>query len=142
MTKHSIRCSVCNKFITFEDMADDSMCVPCSERINSFIDRSTAGYRRVTMILLGISIGLALLLIAVMADANELYDYKVYGQNKSTGLMVAGHLWEQDKEGTVLAKIWDEFEIQDQCLGAWVGYGVAQVGCENGVEYVLEVVEK
>jgi hypothetical protein len=94
------------------------------------------------MVMLGITIGLALLLIAVMADATELYDYKVYGQNKKSGLMVAGHLWEQDKEGNVLAKVWDEFEIQDQCFGAWVGYGVAQVGCENGIQYVLEVVEK
>jgi hypothetical protein len=78
----------------------------------------------------------------IKTDADELHDYKVYGQNKSTGLMVAGHAWETDKEGNLLAKVWDEFEINDECRGNWVGYGVAQVVCENGVEYVLEVVEK
>ena len=141
-TRHTIRCSVCNKFITFEDMADDNVCVPCSQKIDSFIDRATTPYRRIIMFLVCASVGLMLLLVSMMAGAEELYDYKVYGQNKHTGLVVAGHLWEIDKKGNLKAKIYDEMEIKDQCFGAWVGYGVAQVGCENGYQYVLEVVEE
>ena len=74
-------------------------------------------------------------------NAEELYTYKVSGVNQHTGLRVVGQVWEQDKEGHFLAKVWDEFSIQDQCNGTWVAYGVIQVGCENGYQYVLEVVE-
>lgn len=76
------------------------------------------------------------------AKAEELYNYKVYGQNVRTGLTVAGHMWETDKNGNVKAKVYDEFTIQDRCNGTWVGHGVAQVGCGNGYQYVLVVVEK
>lgn len=75
------------------------------------------------------------------ANSDELYHYKAHGQNKKSGLVVAGQIWEADKNGTLTAKIWDEFEIQEQCRGSWVGYGVAQLHCENGIDYVLEVVE-
>jgi hypothetical protein len=97
--------------------------------------------RRFTQVVLAL-VAVILLVAFASARADELYEYKVYGQNKSTGLRVAGHAWETDKEGNLLAKVWDEFEIKDECKGQWVGYGVAQVVCENGVEYVLEVVEK
>jgi len=76
------------------------------------------------------------------ADATELHFYDVYGQNRQTGLMVAGRLWESDKEGNLHGKVYDEMTVQDQCNGTWVGYGVAQVGCGNGHQYVLRVVEK
>lgn len=75
-------------------------------------------------------------------NADELYNYKVTGQNKSTGLVVVGHVWETDKHGNLRAKIWDEMTVQGDCNGAWIGYGVAQVGCGNGYQYVLKVVEK
>lgn len=74
-------------------------------------------------------------------NADELYNYKVTGQNKSTGLVVVGHVWETDKQGNLRAKIYDELTIQDQCFGTWVGQGVAQVGCGNGYQYVVTVVE-
>lgn len=77
-----------------------------------------------------------------IANSDELYDYEVYGQNKRTGLTVAGHMWEQDKEGNLKAKVWGEFNIHEQCFGAWIGRGVAQVGCENGIQYVLIVLEE
>ena len=75
-------------------------------------------------------------------NADELYNYKVTGQNKQTGLVVAGQVWETDKQGNLKAKIFDEMTIQDSCYGAWIGYGVAQVGCENGYQYIVKVVEK
>jgi len=74
-------------------------------------------------------------------NADELNTYKVSGQNLHTGLRVVGQAWEQDKEGNILAKVYDKMQIYDQCWGAWVAYGVMQVGCENGEQYVLEVVE-
>ena len=76
------------------------------------------------------------------ANSDELHYYKVYGQNKSTGLMVAGRMWEADKQGNLTAKVWDEFDIYDHCEGHWVGHGVAEVRCENKREYVLIVEEK
>lgn len=75
-------------------------------------------------------------------NAEELNTYKVSGQNLHTGLRVVGQAWEQDKEGNILAKVYDKMQIYDQCWGAWVAYGVMQVGCENGEQYLLEVVEK
>lgn len=74
-------------------------------------------------------------------NADELNTYKVSGQNLHTGLRVVGQAWEQDKEGNIKAKVYDKMKIYDQCWGAWVAYGVMQVGCENGEQYVLEVVE-
>lgn len=75
-------------------------------------------------------------------NAEELYNYEVYGQNMRTGLTVAGYMWESDKDGNITAKVFDELEIQDECNGTWVGRGVARVGCGNGYQYVLMVVEK
>ena len=75
-------------------------------------------------------------------NADELHNYKVHGQNKQTGLVVVGHVWETDKQGNLRAKIYDELTIQDQCFGVWVGHGVAQVGCGNGYQYVVCVVEE
>ena len=82
-----------------------------------------------------------LLFIAKLVHADELNTYKVTGQNLHTGLRVAGQAWEQDKEGNIKAKVYDKMKIYDQCWGVWVAYGVMQVGCENGEQYVLEVVE-
>ena len=87
---------------------------------------------------------IVLLVVAVMARVvfgGELNTYKVTGQNLHTGLRVAGQAWEQDKEGNIKAKVYDKMEIYDQCWGAWMAYGVMQVGCENGEQYILEVVE-
>ena len=75
-------------------------------------------------------------------NADELCHYDMYGQNKSNGLMVVAKVWESDKQGNLKGKVWDEITVQDQCNGTWVGYGVAQLGCGNGVQYVLRVVEK
>ena len=86
-----------------------------------------------------------IILLAAFVSASkseELNHYDVYGQNKQTGLTVAGKLWESDKQGNLHGKVYDELTVQDQCNGAWVGYGVAQVGCGNGYQYVLMVVEK
>ena len=87
-------------------------------------------------------VSIILLAAFASARADELYDYKVHGQNKQTGLVVAGHIWETDKQGNLKAKIFDEMTIQDQCYGSWVGYGVAQVGCENGHQYIVRIIEK
>lgn len=76
------------------------------------------------------------------ANAEELFHYDMYGQNKQTGLMVAARIWETDKGGNLHGKVYDEMTVQEQCNGTWVGYGVAQVGCGNGYQYVLRVVEK
>ena len=87
---------------------------------------------------------IVLLIVAVMARVvfgGELNTYKVSGQNLHTGLRVAGQAWEQDKEGNIKAKVYDKTQIFDQCWGAWAAYGVMQVGCENGEQYVLEVVK-
>ena len=80
--------------------------------------------------------------MCLTARAEELYNYEVYGQNMRTGLTVAGYMWEADKDGNIRAKVFDMLEVQDQCNGTWVGHGVARVGCGNGYQYVLMVVEK
>lgn len=87
---------------------------------------------------------IVLLVVAIMTRAvfgGELSTYKVTGENLHTGLRVVGQAWEQDKEGNIKAKVYDRMQIYDQCWGAWVAYGTMQVGCENGEQYVLEVVE-
>lgn len=76
-----------------------------------------------------------------LASAEELYSYKAYGQNKSNGLFVAATIWEADKNGNLRAKVQDELLILNQCWGVWTGMGIAQVGCENGIQYILKVVE-
>lgn len=80
--------------------------------------------------------------IVSVVNSEELYSYKVTGQNVKTGLIVAGQVWESDKNGNIVAKIWDEFQIHEQCAGSWAGYGVAEVRCDNGNKYVLEVIEE
>lgn len=85
---------------------------------------------------------LVVLFIVKAVRAEELYNYEVYGQNMRTGLTVAGYMWEADKDGNIRAKVFDMLEVQDQCNGTWVGHGVARVGCGNGYQYVLMVVEK
>ena len=85
---------------------------------------------------------LVLFVMSLIVEAEELYNYEVYGQNMRTGLAVAGYMWESDKDGNITAKVFDELEIQDECNGTWVGHGVARVGCGNGYQYVLMVVEK
>ena len=82
-----------------------------------------------------------ILALSVLARADKLNTYEVSGQNLHTGLRVVGQAWEQDKEGNILAKVYDKMQIYDQCWGSWVAYGVMQVGCENGEQYILEVVE-
>ena len=82
-----------------------------------------------------------ILALSVLARADKLSTYKVSGQNLHTGLRVVGQAWEQDKEGNIKAKVYDKMKIYDQCWGSWVAYGVMQVGCENGEQYILEVVE-
>ena len=99
-----------------------------------------AGQRFTQVVLVIVTI--IILTAFATARAEEFYNYKVFGQNKRTGLTVAGHMWETDKSGNVKAKVYDEFTIQDQCNGTWVGHGVAEVGCGNGYQYVLMVVEK
>lgn len=74
--------------------------------------------------------------------AEELYDYRVYGQSKKTGFAVAGQLWETDKRGAVKAKVYDETLVLDNCNGTWSGRGIALVECGNGCKYVLKVVEE
>ena len=76
------------------------------------------------------------------ANAEELCYYDMWGQNKQTGLMVAARIWETDKEGNLHGKVYDEMSVEDQCNGTWIGHGVAQVGCGNGYQYVLRVIEK
>jgi hypothetical protein len=98
--------------------------------------------RKFTQIVLVIVTIILLAAFVSAAKSEELYNYKVYGQNKQTGLTVAGVLWESDKQGNLRGKVYDEFSVQDQCNGTWVGYGVAQVGCGNGYQYVLRVIEK
>ncbi|MDY0251440.1 MAG: hypothetical protein RBR45_15550 [Pseudomonas sp.] len=91
-----------------------------------------------------IAAAIVILIIAITAKVvlgGELNTYKVSGENLHTGLRVAGQAWEQDKEGNIKAKVYDKMQIFDQCWGAWVAYGVMQVGCENGEQYMLEVVE-
>lgn len=73
-------------------------------------------------------------------EAEELHTYRVWGRNQHTGLMVAGWMWEQGKDGLLKAKIMDELQEFEECNGSWVGYGVARIGCENGHQYQLEVV--
>ena len=82
-----------------------------------------------------------ILFVIKVVGADELNTYKVSGENIHTGLRVVGQAWEQDKEGNILAKVYDKMQIYDQCQGSWVAYGVMQVGCENGEQYMLEVVE-
>ena len=84
---------------------------------------------------------ICVLLITSTAYAAELGNYRVTGENLHTGLRVVGMAWEQDREGSLKAKVYDMMSTQDECNGSWVGKGVMQVGCGNGHQYVLEVVE-
>ena len=79
---------------------------------------------------------------SINAKAEELYSYEVYGQNKSSGLYVAGLMQEVDKSGHVKAKILDRLDVFDECLGTWQGKGIAKVECSNKNEYILKVVER
>ena len=113
----------------------------CGLNITQADKEENMSFQSKIIVLLGIIIALSWA-YCFSAKSEELYNYKVYGQNKPTGMTVAGHMWETDKSGSVKAKVYDEFSIQDQCNGTWVGHGVAEVGCGNGHQYVLMVVEK
>ena len=101
-----------------------------------------AGQRFTQVILVIVTIIILAAFAYTKANSSDLHFYDMWGQNKQTGLMVAARIWETDKEGSLHGKVYDEMTVQDQCNGTWVGYGVAQVGCGNGYQYVLRVVEK
>ena len=65
--------------------------------------------------------------------------YKVSGVNHSTGEMVAGQIFERDKNGTVSGVIRDRFDIVP-VSGYWSGKGMAEVH-GNGCMYDLVVID-
>jgi len=139
MGRHSIRCEVCNKFITHYDEMDDGMCHDCAARLDQMAAQSRC---KCYFVLFIVAVMLVVGTLVSLANAEELYQYKVSGHNDHTGLRVVGRMQETDKQGNLKARVYDEMEVKEQCFGAWVAYGVAQVGCENGHQYILEVVEE
>jgi uncharacterized paraquat-inducible protein A len=45
---HNIRCEVCNKFITAEDVLDDGMCEKCADRLRRKISERLRAWRVVS----------------------------------------------------------------------------------------------
>jgi uncharacterized paraquat-inducible protein A len=42
---HNIRCEVCNKFITAEDVLDDGMCEKCADRLRRKLSERLRAWR-------------------------------------------------------------------------------------------------
>ena len=94
MSKHNVRCVVCNKFITRNDMLDDSMCVVCATRMKKLVDARTQIHRWIIRILILLVVALALITItSIDVRANETTfreEYFVTGVNTLTNERVVG----------------------------------------------------
>ena len=141
--KHKIRCEICNKFATFDDMADDGICERCEEKINSRVNQHLLTTRRLTAVLIILSTLItALAIIATRADSAEYREeYFVTGVNTTTGERVIGWV-----DG-ILGEPSFQGHIQDR-LGQWVvvgefsgkgGFLLRSMCCEYDVVVTQEV---
>ena len=94
MSKHNARCLVCSKFVTWNDMLDDGMCVACATRLKKLVDERTRIQAWIIRILLTLVVALALVVLtSVTTRANETTfreDYFVTGVNTLTNERVVG----------------------------------------------------
>lgn len=113
MTKHNVRCSCCNKFVTWTDLLDDGLCVACERRISHLTEERTKLLTRMVQVAVlvafaGLALCLFLLITCDKVNAETMFreEYFVTGTNTETGERVVGWvdgvLGESDVQGTVL----------------------------------------
>lgn len=113
MTKHNVRCSCCNKFVTWRDLLDDGVCEACAKHLNAYTKRRTKLLMQLlcAAILAAIVFGGMVFFLALTcnkANAENVLreEYFVTGTNELTGERVVGWvdgvLGESEVQGTVL----------------------------------------
>ena len=123
--KHNARCSCCNKFVTWNDLLDDGLCVACERRISHLTEERTRVLTRIvyTAILAafaGLALCLFLLVTCDKVDAETMFreEYFVTGTNTETGERVVGWVDGVLGESEVQGTVWDR-------TGQYVVIGVA-----------------
>lgn len=95
MTRHSLRCSVCNKYVTFSALADDGMCEHCANVVERKVKERLKIVRVALVVLFSIIIALMVLLImstTARAETKFVEEYYVTGVNLTTNERVVGWL--------------------------------------------------
>ena len=121
--RHSIRCKVCERFITFDDMLDDEMCEACAARITEIVHERSRILRWIVIVLLTgwLILGVLFLILSWPNHANAFnVEYYVTGVNLTTNERVVGWL-----DGTL-----GEANVQGYVLDR--GDHIAVVGLANG----------
>ncbi len=125
MTKHNVRCSCCNKFVTWTDLLDDGLCVACERRISQLTEERTriltrVMYTAVLVAFAGLALCLFLLVTCDKVDAETMFreEYFVTGTNTETGERVVGWVDGVLGESEVQGTVWDR-------TGQYVVVGVA-----------------
>lgn len=100
MTRYGIRCTVCNKFITMLDMADDGMCEHCADKLEQLVRKRTKLQTFVVYMLVVLVLALALGFLAILGPSNAgaanqttfTEEYFVTGVNLTSNERVVGWL--------------------------------------------------
>ena len=118
--RHSIRCKICGRFISFDDMLDDNMCEACAEKIEEAVEQRARLLRYALYVAVLMWVFLLLLILPFRANAFNV-EYYVTGVNLTTNERVVGWL-----DGTL-----GEANVQGYVLDR--GDHVAVVGLANGM---------
>ena len=116
---HSIRCSLCGRFISLDDVLDDNMCEACAEKIEEIVEQRARWLRYALYVAVLMWVFLFLLILPFRANAFNV-EYYVTGVNLTTNERVVGWL-----DGTL-----GEADVQGYVLDR--GDHIAVVGLANG----------
>ena len=123
--KHNARCSCCNKFVTWNDLLDDGLCVACERRISHLTEERTRlltrmVYTAILVAFAGLALCLFLLITCDKVNAETVFreEYFVTGTNIETGERVVGWVDGVLGESEVQGTVWDR-------TGQYVVVGVA-----------------
>lgn len=123
--KHNARCSCCNKFVTWNDLLDDGLCVACERHISHLTEERTKlltrmVYTAILVAFAGLALCLFLLVTCDKVSAETMFreEYFVTGTNIETGERVVGWIDGVLGESEVQGTVWDR-------TGQYVVVGVA-----------------
>lgn len=121
MSKHSMRCRVCNKFVTWRDVLDDGTCESCHKNMEAYAEARAKRLRQALMVLAFLWIMMFVLGIWLYSKASAETSFReefyVTGVNLETNERVVGWLDGELGGNEVQGTVWDR-------LGNYVVVGI------------------
>lgn len=146
MAKHTLRCSICSKFVTWHDMADDGICESCARRSEAYARERAKGFRFILLVVALVWLLLAVTgwcvysSIAYAGDQRFIEEYFVTGINEQTGERIIGWLNGELGSGEVQGTVWDR-RGQFAVIGNATGCGLFELR-SLCCTYVVEVADE